>query len=307
MSKNHDYELTTKFKIAIFLTSITLVAEIVGGVLTNSLALLSDAIHVFLDLFALILSLVAVYLASLSTSGRHTFGFHRSEVLASLINGLTVFVMGVGILIEAWKRFFTPGHVESIPMLIIAMVGLLMNLLSAKVLHSHSHDDLNVKSAYLHVIGDAVASIGVIIGGLIMCFTSWYALDAIISAGIGLLILGSATRVLRDATHILMEGTPPDIDNKKVVTALTNIDGVESLHHLNIWAICSHISALSVHIVLKNSFQGEKAEILKNIEHLLKEQFHITHTTIQLDCGNCTETSLEKTFEHQQRVDPHLH
>lgn len=220
-----DSHISNKFKIAIALTAVTLVAEVAGGLWTNSLALLSDAAHVFLDLFALVLSLAAVQLAARPTSERHTFGFHRSEVFASFINGLTVFLMGIGILYEAWGRFAAPEPVKSGPMLVIAAIGLVMNLLAAKTLHSHSHDDLNVKSAFLHVVGDAAASVGVIIGGIVMYYTGWYLLDALLSAAIGLLILAGAGRVLRDATHILMEGAPRGLDLAEVASASVMLKG----------------------------------------------------------------------------------
>ncbi len=296
-----DTRITGKFKIAIALTAVTLVAEVAGGLWTNSLALLSDAAHVFLDLFALVLSLAAVQLAGLPTSERHTFGFHRSEVFASFINGLTVFLMGAGILYEAWGRFAEPQVVKSGPMLVIAAIGLVMNLLAAKTLHSHSHDDLNVKSAFLHVVGDAAASVGVIIGGVVMYYTGWYLLDALLSAAIGLLILAGAGRVLRDATHILMEGAPRGLDLAEVAAAIRDVEGVRDLHHLNVWSVCSHITALSVHVEVAVGYEDGRSGLLQRIEHALEHRFHITHTTIQLECSDCNGGPLIKPLQHQQR------
>ena len=240
-------------------------AEVVGGLWTNSLALLSDAAHVFLDLFALVLSLAAIKLSSMPASERHTYGFHRTEVFASFINGLTVFLMALGIFYEAWLRFAAPEVVKSLPMLVIAGIGLAMNLLAAKALHSHSHDDLNVKSAFLHVVGDAAASVGVIVGGVIMYFTGWYQLDALISAAIGLLIIAGAGRVLRDSTHILMEGTPRGLELSKVADSIRSVAGVQDVHHLNIWTVCSHILALSVHVDIDSGKEESRLKILHAI------------------------------------------
>ncbi len=302
MCSDVDSQITGKFKIAIALTAVTLLAEVVGGFWTNSLALLSDAAHVFMDLFALTLSLAAVKLARLPASDRHTFGFHRSEVFASFINGLTVFLMALVILYEAWGRFTAPQEVKSLPMLVIAAIGLVMNLLAARALHRHSHDDLNVKSAFLHVIGDAAASVGVIAGGLIMHYSGWYQLDALISVGIGLLILTGAGRVLRDAVHILMEGTPRGLELSDVADAIRSIEGVRDIHHLNIWTVCSHILSLSVHVDIDSGNEERRVEILHAIEHLLAERFHINHTTIQMECAGCRDTTIIKELSHKPRV-----
>ncbi len=308
MSSVIDTRITRKFKIAIALTAITLVAEVAGGFWTNSLALMSDAAHVFLDLFALILSLAAVKLATLPASDRHTFGFHRSEVFASFINGLTVFLMALGILYEAWGRFAAPQAVKSLPMLIIAVIGLVMNLLAAKALHGHSHDDLNVRSAFLHVVGDAAASVGVIVGGIIMYFTRWYLLDTLISVGIGLLILAGAGRVLRESVHILMEGTPRGLELNEVADAIRSVEGVQDVHHLNIWTVCSHILSLSVHLDIDTGNEGRRTTMLHAIEHLLAERFRITHTTIQMECATCMNGPVIKELNHQPRITcDHLH
>lgn len=302
MRSTVDRQITGKLQIAIVLTAVTLVAEIVGGFWSNSLALLSDAAHVFLDLFALLLSLAAVKLASIPPSERHTFGFHRSEVFASFINGLTVFIMAVGILYESWHRFSAPEQVKSLPMLVVAVIGLIMNLLAAKALHDHSHDDLNVKSAFLHVIGDAAASVGVIVGGIIIYFTGWFVLDALISAAIGLLILAGAGRLLRESVHILMEGTPVGLELNDVATAIRNIDGVKDIHHLNIWTVCSHIQSLSVHVDTISNNEDKRGMILYAIEHTLAERFHITHTTIQMECSTCSNGPVIKELNHQVRL-----
>ena len=297
-----DTTISRRLVFAIVLTAITLVAEIVGGIWSNSLALLSDAGHVFLDLFALILSLGAIKLAAQPPGERHSFGWHRAEVLASLINGLTVFLMAIGILYEGSKRLIAPEAVQTTPMLVIAVLGLVANLLAAKGLHGHSHDDLNVRSAFLHVLGDAAASVGVIAGAIVMRYTGWYQADPLISIAIGLLILVGAGRVLREATHILMEGVPRGMSVDQVAECIRGVEGVADVHHLNIWSVCSHIFALSVHVDMIPEYAGDREGLLHRIEHELAHQFHITHTTIQLDCSTCSGGPLFKELSHQQRA-----
>ena len=302
-----DKSITGRFKYAIILTAATLIAEIVGGVWTNSLALLSDAAHVFLDLFALLLSLGAIKLASYPTSDTRTFGWHRMEVFASFINGSTIFLIAVIICYEAIGRIVQPEAVKSLPMLLIAGVGLITNLIAAGALHSHSHDDLNVRSAFLHLVGDAAASVGVIVGGIIMYFTNWYVLDAIISVGIGFVIFWGSWRVMRESVHILLEGVPRGIEVSEVEAAILEVEGVQEVHHVNIWTICSHIIALSGHVVVPATFRGEHGGMLRKIEEQLFERFHISHTTLQVESTRCTDTEGAKQFRHRPRASSLAH
>lgn len=297
-----DNTISHRLIFAIALTAITLVAEIIGGIWSNSLALLSDAGHVFLDLFALVLSLGAIKLAAQPPGERHSYGLHRAEVLASLINGLTVFLMAGGILYEGCKRLISPEEVQTTPMLVIALLGLAANLLAARGLHGHSRDDLNVHSAFLHVLGDAAASVGVIAGALLIRYTGWYQVDPLISIAISLLILAGAGRVLREAVHILMEGVPRGMSVERVAAHIRGIEGVLDVHHLNVWAVCSHIFALSAHVEIQPEYDGERGGLLLRIEHELAHRFHITHTTIQLDCSTCNGGPLIKELSHQQRA-----
>ena len=296
-----DSNISRRLIFAITLTAITLVAEIIGGIWSNSLALLSDAGHVFLDLFALLLSLGAIKLAAQPPSDRHSYGLHRAEVLASLVNGLTVFLMAIGILYEGSKRLLAPEEVKTVPMLIIAVLGLIANLLAAKGLHGHAHTDLNVRSAFLHVLGDAGASVGVIAGAIVMRYTGWYQADPIISIAIGLLILTGAWRLLREATHILMEGVPRGMSVDQVAECIRGIEGVADVHHLNVWSVCSHILALSAHVEILPDNDGRRENLLHRIEHELAHKFHITHTTIQFDCSTCNGGPLIKELSHSER------
>jgi cobalt-zinc-cadmium efflux system protein len=296
-----DHSISKRLIFAISLTAVTLVAEIAGGIWSNSLALLSDAGHVFLDLFALLLSLGAIRLAAQPPGERHSYGLHRAEVLASLINGLTVFVMAIGIIYEGVIRLVTPEEVKTVPMLAIAVLGLVANLLAAKGLHSHSHDDLNVRSAFLHVLGDAAASVGVIAGAVLMHFTGWYQADPIISMVIGLMIMLGAGRLLREAVHILMEGVPRGLSVESVAERVRSIEGVLDVHHLNLWSLCSHIFALSAHVEIDPAYDGQRSELLHRIEDELQHRFHITHTTIQFDCSSCNGGPLVKELSHIER------
>jgi cobalt-zinc-cadmium efflux system protein len=297
-----DSAISRRLIFAITLTAATLVAEVIGGLWSNSLALLSDAGHVFLDLFALLLSLGAIKLAAQPSSEQHSYGLHRAEVLASLINGLTVFVMALGILYEGSKRLISPEEVKTLPMLVIAVLGLIANLLAARALHGHAHDDLNVRSAFLHVLGDAAASVGVIAGAILMRYTGWYQADALISIAIGLLIMTGAGRLLREALHILMEGVPRGMSVDQVAASIRGIEGVLDVHHLNLWAVCSHIFALSAHVEIEPAYDGQRSQLLHRIEHELQLVFHITHTTIQFDCSTCNGAPLIKDLSHVERT-----
>jgi cobalt-zinc-cadmium efflux system protein len=296
-----DQRITRGFVIAIGLTAVTLVAELVGGFWTNSLALLSDAAHVFMDLFALVLSLAAIYLARFPASDTRTYGWHRAEIFASLINGTTLLLIAFGIFGEAWDRMLHPEAVKSREMFIIAFIGLAMNLIAASRLHGHSHDDLNVRSAFLHVLGDAIASVGVIIGGIIMLYTGWYVLDALISMAIVLIICWGAIRILREAGHILLEGVPRQIDINEVVDKMRQVAGVNDVHHLHVWSICSHITALSAHIDLEPDYRLRQGEIIGTLEHMLEQDYHITHTTLQGECSNCLTEPVIQQLKHRPR------
>lgn len=299
MHETADANRAYRLKIAIGLTMATLVAEVAGGIWTNSLALLSDAAHVFLDLFALILSLAAIRLAMLPATSEHSFGWHRAEVFASFINGVTVFLMAAAIFYEALQRIASPQAVNSLPMFIIAAVGLVANVLSAMALHEHSHDDLNVKSAFLHVVGDAAASVGVIAGGVVMYFTSWYVLDALISMGISIIIFTGALRVLRESVHILMEGVPRGMNIAEITETIRGVEGVKDLHHLNVWAICSHITALSAHIEIDPNQRQMAPKALREIERVLMDKYRISHTTLQIECTACGDAPMIKDLNHQ--------
>jgi cobalt-zinc-cadmium efflux system protein len=281
-----------RLALAVALTTVVLAGEIVGGLWAGSLALLSDAAHVFMDVFALTLSLGALLLARRPADDRRTFGWHRAEVFAALINGLTLIIVAAVIFIEGIERLAEPTPVRGVGLLIIASVGLVANAAVALLLRRHVGSDINLRAALWHVVGDAVASVGVIVGAVVVILTGWYVVDPILALAIGCLLFWGAGRVVRDAVRILLEGTPPGIRPREVAAALAGVEGVTSVHDLHIWALCSHITNLSAHLVV---CEGAGEEARRAAETTLAEKYHIKHTTLQLEEEPC-ETGADEVF-----------
>ncbi|SFR11129.1 cation diffusion facilitator family transporter [Desulfoscipio geothermicus] len=273
--------VNNKLIIALLLTSAVFLAEIIGGYWTHSLALLSDAWHVLTDAGALGLTLLATLQARKASTMQNTYGFHRLEVVAAFINGATLFVISGWVLVEGIRRLWAPPDIRSQEMLIIAVVGLVANLLIALLLNTHAGDNLNVKSAFLHVVGDALASFGVIIGGLLMMRFHWYIADPVISIGISLMLLRSAYYLTRETLHILMEGTPPEVRAEKIIKALQQIPGVKNIHDVHIWSITSGIPSLTMHVIVGAGINYQ--ELLNKCNLILARDFAIIHSTIQLE------------------------
>lgn len=268
------------------LTGIIFLAEFVGGLWTGSLALLSDSAHVFMDIFALGLSYLAFRASAKPANDRHTYGYHRFQVLAALVNGITLLLIAFEILREALARFSNPQPVIAEPMLIIAVVGLLVNIMVAFVLHDHDHHDLNTRSAFLHVIGDTLASVGVIIAGVIIYFTDQSWIDPLMSVLISLLILVSAYKLLRRTTHILAEGMPEGVTASQITQAIQSVEGVLEVHDLHAWTISPDYLSLSAHVLLADQSLSQSNIIMEKLKIVLMELgFH--HTTIQFECNNC--------------------
>ncbi|MBB3155506.1 cobalt-zinc-cadmium efflux system protein [Paenibacillus endophyticus] len=269
--------------IALIITAGIMVLEFVGGLITNSLALLSDSGHMLSDTAALALSLAAMWFAVRPRSSSRTYGFHRFEILAALLNGVTLFVIAAFIVVEAIKRFGEPPTVASGTMMVIAGIGLLANLASAWFLMRKADvkDNLNVRSAYLHVLGDAIGSVGAIIAGILMSLFSWYIVDPIISVIVALLILKSAWGIIKSTVHILMEGTPANVDAEQVEKTLLRIPGVKDVHDLHIWTITSGLDSLSCHLTVDDSVDCQT--VLQQAISQIADEFHIEHTTIQVE------------------------
>ncbi len=268
-----------------------MVVEFIGGLLTGSLALLADAGHMLSDVAALGLSLFAFWMARRPATAKRTYGFYRTEILAALFNGATLIAIAVIILVEAYQRLSTPVPVMGGTMFAIASAGLLVNLVGLAVLHGGHKTSLNIRGAYLHVMSDALGSIGAMLAAAAIWLFGWYRADPIISALISILIVLSSWNLLRQSVAVLMEGTPGGVDVDEVEAAIMAIPGVCSVHDLHVWSITSGLDALSAHAVMADEVDpADWASILNQIRDVVHTRFHIDHVTVQLEPRGFTET-----------------
>ncbi len=290
---NHTHGMAKQtLRLAFFLTLIILVAELTGGLLANSLALLSDAGHVVTDIFALGLAWFAAVQAERPANASKTFGYHRVGILAALANAVTLILIAAAIIWEAIQRFQHPEPIQPLAMFIAAAIGITINLYIGFGLHKEE-SNLNVRAAMLHVFGDVGASVGVIVAGIIILLTGWTVVDPLLSVGIALLIAVGAWRILRETTDILLEAAPKGISLPNLVSDIEHIKGVQSVHDLHVWSIASDRYALSCHTLIDNLPSRDSAIILQSMTNLLNEKYHIGHTTIQFESeahdGTCCE------------------
>lgn len=279
----HIHVAQKKLKKAIFLGLFVLLAEVIGGFWANSLALLSDAGHMLTDVASLLLAWLAVGISTNPPSKSMTYGYHRITILAALVNALTLIGIAVFIGKEAYQRMIHPEPVQGIILFITAAIGLVVNLYMGLGMREHT-DNVNVKSAMLHVLGDALASAGVIVAGIIMHITNWYILDPIVSILIAVLVGVSAWGVIKEIYVVLMEGTPIGIKFEEVESAIRSVLGVKNIHDLHIWSLTSNRNAVSGHIEVDGEISiRESQQIIRQIEKILDEKFRIGHVTIQLE------------------------
>ncbi len=284
---------------AVALTALVLVGEVGGGLWTRSLALLSDAAHVLTDLISLLLSFGAVLMASRPVTKEHTFGWHRAEVLAAVANGFLLLGISVYLLGEAYVRLHDPPQVRVTGMLGVAVAGLVANAVVAVRLRGSSRRDLNLRSAYLHVMADFAGSVGVVAGAAVMLATRWYIVDPIVGMAIAAAVLVGSFRLLRETAHVLLEGVPRDVDLHVVAEAIRAVPGVDDIHDLHIWTICSHVLALSVHITVGDRSSPARDEIVQAVNDDLRVRFGITETTIQTERDPCRTDELIHLVPHQ--------
>jgi cobalt-zinc-cadmium efflux system protein len=276
-----------KLLLAFLLTLLMLLAEAIGGFWSGSLALLADAGHMMVDALALALAFAGARLALRPADARRSYGYGRLEVLAGFVNALTQFVLVGFIAYEAVTRLMHPGEILSGVMLAVAVVGLLVNLLVLRILHGHAHDDVNMASASLHVLGDLLGSIGAVLAALAVRWLQWNWADPVLSLLVSLLILGNAWRLLRKSAHILLEGVPEDLDVGEVEQALRQADGsIRDIHHLHVWQLASGSRMATLHAQVG---EGDGASAVAAIHTLLRQRFGILHVTVQVDAGPCTD------------------
>ncbi|MHB8602561.1 MAG: cation diffusion facilitator family transporter [Nitrosotalea sp.] len=272
-----------KLGIVFFVSIGVFVLELVGGLLSHSLALLSDSFHILLDFVAVGISIFALRIARKPHSSQLTFGFHRAEVVAALVNGILLVAVSVWIFFEVYTRFFNPSQVNSQLVIIFATIGLGANIAMVFILHKDSKSNLNMKGSYIHVMGDLVSTVGVIAGGVAMYFIPNPMIDLLISIGIGCLIVRSGVILCRECLHIFMEGTPSGIKIDEILKELGTLEQVLEVHDLHVWTLTSSMYAMSVHIKIKDEFSNKSKMLREKINKIMDEKFGISHCTIQIE------------------------
>ena len=282
-AESADNERTLWFALA--LTGGFMLVEVIAGWITGSLALISDAAHMFTDSAALAVSLAAVRIGRLPADSKRTFGYQRFEILAAAFNAALLFLVALYILFEAWHRFVEPAPIHATGMLVVAALGFMVNLVAARLLHAGSASNLNMKSAYLEVLSDLVGSAGVIVAALVIMATGLSWIDPLVAVLIGLWVVPRTWALFRASVNILLEGVPEGLDIAQVRAGILGVPGVCSVHELHIWAVASRETSLSAHVVVADSADTQPA--LEGVARVLEERFRIRHSTIQVECGDC--------------------
>jgi len=273
-----------RLKIVIIITAIVMGIEVVGGFLTNSLALLSDAGHMLTHLFALGMSLFAIVLAARPVTKEKTYGFYRAEILVAFVNGIVLLVLTAFIFYKAIFRIISPQPVAELQMLLVAVLGLAANGAGIFLLYGIGKKDINVKSAFLHLVGDTASSVAVVLGGLIIYYTDNFLIDPLVSILICILILIWAGKLLAESTNVLLEATPKHVDIDEMVNFIKRkVPGVKEIHHVHVWVITSHMYAMTAHVIIENITVSQSHKILEKINQLVANEFNISHTNIQFE------------------------
>jgi cobalt-zinc-cadmium efflux system protein len=274
-------ESSRRLRLVLVLTALYMLAEVIGAWFTGSLALLADAGHMFTDVAALILALTAVWFGSRPATSSKTFGYYRLEIIAALVNGVALVVISLFIFYGAYERWLSPPVIRSGPMIVVAVGGLVVNLVCAWILHARNEVDLNLRGVWMHVMGDALGSVAAILAGVCMSLFGWYSADALFSVVISLLIIWGSVRLIKESTNVLLEGTPAHINLSAVENAILDTQGVADVHDLHVWTITSGREALSAHVIHADSIS--QPDLLRELRTKLHDRFGVDHLTIQME------------------------
>lgn len=313
MSGSHSHfgdinqHTSTRLMLSLLLTLTFVVFETVAGLKANSLALLSDAGHNLTDVIALALSWYAIRLSSQPANADKTFGYHRAGILVALINSTTLVLIAIGIFYQAYQRFLLPVPVDAHTLIGVGTIAFFINAGTAWLIMHGSEHDLNLRSTFLHLMGDVVSTIGAVIAGVVIMFTQLDWLDPLVSLFIGLLILWNAVGILRETVAILLESTPADVDMSEIVRDLMSVDGVRGVHDLHVWSITQSLRMLSAHVVTDDISISKGAIIQSEINHLVSQHYKIHHTTVQLECQGCEPDLLYCNLNHHVHEHEHHH
>jgi len=268
------------------------VIEAGAGIFANSLALLTDAAHNLTDVIALGLTWFAVHITAQPANAQKTYGYHRAGILVALLNSTTLVLISLGIFYEAYRRFLNPPEVQSGILISVGLIAVVINLITALLVHQGSQNDLNLRSAFVHLMGDVLSTIGAVIAGVIMYFTNANWLDPLVSVLIGFLILYNAWGILRDAVDILLESTPRDVNIKNMVADIAQVDGVLGIHDIHVWSLTQSLRTMSAHILTADLHISAGADIQRRISEIVLDRYNIAHATLQLECVDCFPDSL---------------
>ena len=290
-SHTHFNDLTgqtvRRLALSLVITLVFVFVEIAAGIFSNSLALLTDAAHNFTDVLALALSWWALRLTSQPANQDKTYGYHRAGILAALVNSTTLIVIALGIFYEAYRRFVNPPEVRADVLIGVGVVAVIINLVTALLVRRGAEHDLNIRSAFLHLMGDVLSTVGAVIAGVIIRYTNWNWLDPLVSVLIGFLILWSAWGIVRESIDILMESTPSDVDMGTMIRDITSVEGVRGVHDLHVWSITRAVKTLSAHLVTEDMVISKGALIQTKVNEILYHKYGINHATLQLECEDC--------------------
>ena len=285
-------QTSSRLSLSLFLTLAFVFIEAAAGIFANSLALLTDAAHNLTDVIALGLSWYAVRLTAQPANAQKTYGYHRAGILVALVNSITLVLISLGIFYEAYQRFISPPQVQSTILIGVGLVAVIINLLTAWLIHRGSEHDLNLRSTFVHLVGDVISTVGAVIAGVIIYFTNANWLDPFVSVLIGFLILYNAWGLLHDAMDILLEATPRDVDIKKLVNDIIQIEGVLGVHDLHVWSLTQNLRTMSAHIFTDDLPISTGVNIQRQINEIVFHRYNIAHATLQLECIDCLPSSL---------------